>query len=142
MITYFHAQALTTEKTPFQKNFDKISQKGKNPLGLDGMLSNQDHTDSNSSERISTEADYHYHEVCLSSPNLLMRNASIHHEEAFRQRKKVWKCTSFLFLSSQIVSSLALWPTGQTKQCLELALKKYLSIEIFIEAKQKWFYIE
>lgn len=81
-------KALTTEKTPFQKNFDKISQKGKNPLGLDGMLSNQDHTDSNSSERISTEADYHYHEVCLSSPNLLMRNASIHHEEAFRQRKK------------------------------------------------------
>lgn len=139
MITYLHAQALATEKTSFQKNIDKISQKRRKPLGLGSMLSNQDHIDSNSSERISSEADYHYHEVCLSSPNLLMRNASIHHEEAFRQRSKVWKCPPFLFLSSQFVSSLAIWTTGQTKQCLELALKKYMTIEIFIEAKQKWF---
>lgn len=100
LIPYLQSQGLATETPSFQEKMDEISQKRRKPLGERSLLSNQDCTDSISSERISSQADYHYPGVCISPPNLPMRNASIHHEEAHGHRNKVWKC-------SQILSSSA-----------------------------------
>uniref|UniRef100_K1QNN8 Nesprin-1 n=1 Tax=Magallana gigas TaxID=29159 RepID=K1QNN8_MAGGI len=83
------SQGLATETPSFQEKIDEISQKRRKPLGERSLLSNQDCTDSISSERISSQADYHYPGVCLSPPNLPMRNASIHHEEAYGHRNNV-----------------------------------------------------
>lgn len=94
--TYLQSQGLATETPSFQEKIDEISQQRRKPLGERSLLSNQDYTDSISSERISSEADYNYPGVCLSPPNLPMRNASIHHEEAYGDRNKVWKCSQIL----------------------------------------------
>lgn len=96
LITYLQSEVLATETPSFQEKIDKISQKRGKPLDERSLLSNQDYTDSISSERISSQANYHYPGVCLSPPNLPLRNANIHHEEAYGHRNKVWKCFQIL----------------------------------------------